>query len=157
VSRPSGAGGRTLAATLLAALLLLVGPARAQDDWRLPGLGGGAISGDDVARGITVMVVWAGWSPRCQDIVERSNQLVSQWGERSRVVLVDFQEEPAEVSEFLAGKGAQAPVYLDADGVFAKRHQVTTLPGLVVYRDGAVAYQGRLPDDPGKLLGELEP
>jgi hypothetical protein len=39
------------------------------------------------------------------------------------------------------------PVYLDRDGEFSKAHAVTTLPGLVVFRDGAVRYQGKLPPD----------
>ena len=46
-------------------------------------------------------------------------------------------------------------ITIDADGSFAKRHQVTTLPGLVVYQDGAVVYKAALPDDPDELLREL--
>jgi thiol-disulfide isomerase/thioredoxin len=130
-------------------------PLRAQETWELPGLEGGALSSGDVASGATVIVVWAGWSPRCRDVVERGNQLVERWGGRARVALVDFQEEPADVAAFVAGKGSRAPVYLDGDGSFAKQHRVTTLPGLVVYRDGAVAYQGKLPPAPDDLLGEL--
>jgi thiol-disulfide isomerase/thioredoxin len=146
-----------LAAAFVAILLALASGARGADDWRLPGLAGGSLDAGDVASGTTVMMVWAGWSPRCRDIVERSNALVSKFGGRARVVLVDFQEDPGEVSAFLAGKAAQAPVFLDVDGAFAKRHQVTTLPGLVVYRDGAVAYQGRLPDDPDRVIGDALP
>lgn len=144
-----------VAALLLASLAS--SPARAEETWRLSGLDGGSLSEADLARGTTIMVVWASWSPRCRerDIVERTNRLVERWGERARFALVDFQEEPAEVSAFLAGKKARAPVFLDADGSFSKRHQVTTLPGLVVYRDGSVAYKGALPDDPDELLGEL--
>lgn len=147
---------RRLVATAL--FLAFATTARAAEDaWRLPGLAGGALTASDVAQGSTVFVVWAGWSPRCHDIVERSNALVSKWGGRARIVLVDFQEDATEVSRFLAGKRPQAPVYLDPDGAFAKRHQVTTLPGLVVYHDGAVTYQGRLPDDVERVLGDMLP
>jgi thiol-disulfide isomerase/thioredoxin len=147
------------ATLLLAALPLLVagGASRADEAWRLPGLEGGSLGAADVAGGATVMVLFAGWSPHCREIVARSNALVQRWSDRARVVLVDFQEEPAEVSAFLAGKGARARVFLDADGTFAKRHRVTTLPGLVVYRDGAVVFQGRLPDDPDAELARLLP
>lgn len=147
--------GRVVAVAAL--LLLASGAGRAEEGWRLSGLEGGSLSEADLARGSTIVVIWASWSPRCRerDIVERTNRLVDRWGERSRFALVDFQEEPAEVSAFLAGKNPRAPVYLDADGTFSKRHQVTTLPGLVVYRDGSVAYQGALPDNPDELLGEL--
>jgi thiol-disulfide isomerase/thioredoxin len=129
------------------------GRVAAQGGWQLPGLDGGAISSGDVGEGTTVMVVWAGWSPRCRDIVDKSNAMVGSWDGRARVVMVDFQEEPAEVSAFLAGKGARAAVYLDGDGSFSKQHRVTTLPGLVVYRDGEVVYQGKLPDDPDAVIG----
>lgn len=148
--------------TVLGMLALLVAagtpqPLAAQPAWELPGLQGGSLGSGDVARGATVMVVWAGWSPRCRDIVDRANALASRWGGKARVVMVDFQEEPAEVAAFLAGKGARVPVYLDGDGSFSKQHRVTTLPGLVVYRDGAVAYQGKLPDDPDAVLADLLP
>jgi thiol-disulfide isomerase/thioredoxin len=141
----------------LAATIAVVSGARLaaqSSEWRLGGLDGGALTSADVAKGNTVMVVWAGWSPRCKDVVEKSNALVGAYSGRARVVMVDFQEEPAEVKSFLAGKGAQAPVYLDADGAFSKQHRVATLPGLVVYRDGAVAFAGRFPDDAERVVGD---
>ena len=142
-----------LGALLLAAAVVM-SPAAAQDDWRLPGLSGGALSSGDVANGTTIVVLWAGWSPRCQDIVERSNRLVGKWGGQARVALVDFQEEPGEVKAFLAGKDPQAPVYLDGDGAFAKRYALANLPGLLILRDGAVLYAGRLPDQPDGLIDD---
>jgi len=148
--------GRSRAVALGALLLIaaMVGPAAAQDEWRLPGLSGGALSSGDVASGTTIVVLWAGWSPRCQDVVERSNRLVGKWGGRARVVLVDFQEEAGEVQAFLSGKEPQAPVYLDSDGAFAKRYALANLPGLLVLRDGAVLYAGRLPDQPDGLIDD---
>ena len=152
------APGRRASALLFVLALALVtgvfaGRGAAQDGWRLDGLDGGSLDRGDVARGTTVLVVWAGWSPRCRDIVEKTNRIVERFGDRARVVMVDFQEEPAEVRAFLAGKGARAPVYLDADGSFSKQHGVANLPGLVVYRDGTVAHAGRLPDDPDGVIG----
>ena len=145
-------GGRLLASALLL-IALLTGALVAQASWELPGLRGGSLSSGDVASGTTVMVVFAGWSPHCAGIVERTNSLAGSLGGRARVVMVDFQEEPAEVSAFLEGKGAQAPVYLDRDGSFSKQHRVVTLPGMVVYRDGEVTFQGRLPRDPETVVG----
>jgi hypothetical protein len=150
LARPAGL--RPLAAALLLAAGL-AGAAVAQAAWELPGLRGGSLSSRDVASGTTVMLVFAGWSPHCSDVVERSNALAGRLGGRARVVLVDFQEEPAEVAAFLEGKGARSPVYLDADGSFSKQHRVMTLPGMVVYRDGAVTYQGKLPQDPESVVG----
>ena len=137
---------------LLLALVMAGAPATAQEEWRLPGLAGGALTSREVASGTTIVVLWAGWSPRCQDVVERTNRLVGKWGGSARVALVDFQEEAAEVQSFLAGKDPQAPVYLDADGAFAKRYALANLPGLLLLRDGAVLYSGRLPDDADRLI-----
>src|SRR5690606_15310648 len=106
------------------------------------------------AQGATVVVVWASWSPRCRDIVERVDAIAAKWSGRARIVTVDFQEEPADIERFLAGKSLAAPVYLDRDGEFSKAHAVATLPGLILFRDGQVRYQGKLPADPDSVLAD---
>lgn len=155
---PGRAGAASWVGALVGALLLvaavIAAPGLAQDEWRLPGLEGGALTSGDVAHGTTIVVLFAGWSPRCADVVERSNRIAAKWGGRARVALVDFQEEAGEVQGFLAGKGSQAPVYLDGDGAFAKRYALANLPGLLLLRDGAVLYAGRLPDQPDGLLDD---
>lgn len=148
--------GLALAATL--GVVLLLAPATAfaaAGDVRLPGLSGGQLTSADLARGPVVIVVWAGWSPRCRDIVQRVNAIQSDWGGRARVVTVNFQEEPAAIEQFLAGKKLSVPVFLDRDGEFSKSHSVTALPGLIVFRDGQVRHAGKLPADPGELLNRL--
>lgn len=141
------------------ALALLVAlattPAAAQESFRLSGLGGGALTDADLARGTTIVVVWASWSPRSRDIVSRVNPLAERWGARARVVTVNFQEDGGAIEPFLAGKELRTPVYLDREGVFAKRHKVFNLPALVVFVDGRTAYSGKLPDDPDRLLSEV--
>ena len=147
---------RWLAAALALLLLgaaLVPAPASAQGV-RLPGLQGGQLTDGDLAQGATVVVVWASWSPRGKDIVDRVNAIQSRWGSRARVVTVNFQEDRGTVEGFLAGKGLAVPVYLDADGAFSKKHAVTNLPGLLVVRDGNVAYRGKLPADPASILNE---
>lgn len=121
----------------------------------LPGLNGGALTSADLAKGTHVLVVWATWSPRCRDIVPRVNELAGKLGARARVATVNFQEEPAPIEAFLAGKSLQAPVYLDKSGDFSKAHAVTTLPGLVIYRDGEVLFQGRLDTDANAQVDSL--
>ncbi|HVS02269.1 MAG TPA: TlpA disulfide reductase family protein [Thermoanaerobaculia bacterium] len=145
--------GRWIAA--LAGLLLLLGAGAggAQNGWRLSGLDGGELREADLARGTAVVVIWAGWSPRCRGIVDQVNALAAEWGGRARVVTVNFQESPDEARGFLRGKSLRVPVFLDTDGAFSKRHHVSTLPGLLVYKDGRVAYQGKLPDDPSEVVG----
>lgn len=149
--------GLAAAAAMLAAVLLLalVAPAPAQPNVRLPGLHGGQLTGAELARGVTVVVVWASWSPRCRDIVERTNALAGRWGGRARVVAVNFQEDSSAIEAFLRDKNLAVPVFLDRDGEFSKAHAVTALPGLVVFQDGAARYQGKLPADPDATLRQI--
>lgn len=150
---------RLVAALVVLALVAGGRPATAASEvppnLRLPGLRGGDLTARDLAGGSHVLVVWASWSPRCRDMVERLQAIDERWGKRARVASVDFQEEPAAVEAFLRGKSLRIPVYLDADGAFSKSLEVTTLPGLLVVRDGKVRYQGRLPADVDSLLDEL--
>jgi len=140
------------------ALVALASPAAAAEvppGLRLPGLRGGELTSAELGRGTHVLVVWASWSPRCRDIVERLQAIDGRWGSRARVASVDFQEDAAAVEEFLRGKGLRSPVYLDREGQFSKSLEVTTLPGLVVVRDGQIRFQGRLPADVDALLDDL--
>lgn len=142
---------------LLAALaiaLLSVGSVPAQDI-RLSCLRGEALSDADLARGATIVVVWASWSPRSRDIVERVNPLAARWGGRARVLTVNFQEDRSAVDGFLAGKSLAVPVCLDADGSFSKKYNVANLPGLLVVKDGQVAYRGKLPENPDQVIADL--
>ena len=151
-----GSGWRIAGALAVAALLLVAAaPAPAQPNVRLPGLAGGQLTGAELARGATIVVVWASWSPRCRDIVERANGVAGRWGGRARVVTVNFQEDPAAVEAFLRDKQLAVPVFLDRDGEFSKAHAVTTLPGLVVFQEGAARYQGKLPADPDATLHQI--
>jgi thiol-disulfide isomerase/thioredoxin len=145
---------RLLLALVVAAVS--AGAARA-DETGLPlqGLGGGELRRADLEQGSTIVVVWASWSPKCRDIAARVNALSQRWGSLARVLTVDFQEDRGTVEAFVAQSGLKGPVYLDRDGTFAKRNAVTTLPGLLVYSGGRVAYNGRLPDDADRLLAEI--
>ncbi|MGE0641767.1 MAG: TlpA family protein disulfide reductase [Thermoanaerobaculia bacterium] len=139
---------RSLRAGVLCAVAVLAcaGLAGAQSNVSLPGLGGGSLTSRDLSSGTHVLVVWASWSPRCRDIVQRVNELSGKVS-GARVATIDFQEEAGDVEAFLSGKGLRAPVYLDRSGDFSKAHAVTTLPGLVVYRDGELKFQGHLEND----------
>lgn len=143
---------RPVAFTVLMALLAgLPGLAQAQEV-SLSCLGGSRLSETDLARGATIVVVWASWSPRSRGIAERVAPLASQWGGRARFVTVNFQEDRAAVERFLAGKGLGAPVCLDPEGAFSKKYNIATLPGLLVVKDGQVAYRGKLPDDADQVI-----
>lgn len=109
---------------------------------------------DEFAQGVIIAVVWASWSPHCRDIVPRVDRIVETWGAQAKVVLVDFQEDRGEVEAFLAGKRPKAPVFLDASGAFSKKHSVTNLPGMVIFKDGAVAFSGKLPRNPDSVISQ---
>lgn len=143
------------AALLLAPVLLPPPAATAQPrSYRLQGLESGELGPAELSQGVVIAVVWASWSPRCRDIVERTNAIAERWDDRARVLLVDFQEEPAAVKGFLEGKRSRAKVYLDRDGSFSKMNAVTNLPGLVIFKDGATGFSGKLPADPDSLIAQ---
>lgn len=147
------------ALTVLAGLAVpaVSGTVAAADDLGLQGLRGERISEADLAQGTTIFIVWASWSPHSRNIVDRVNPLVQRWSGKARVVTVNFQEERGVVDGFLAGKNLGAPVFLDADGSFSKKYAVATLPGLLIVKDGRVAYRGRLPEDPDRIIVEFLP
>lgn len=142
------------ASLVVLASLVTAAPASAQQV-RLEALGGGQLTEGELARGSAVLVVWASWSPRGKDVVQRVNAIQSGWGDRARVATINFQEDRATVQEFLSGKNLAVPVYLDTDGAFSKKYAITTLPGLLVIQDGEVAFRGRLPEDPASILSEV--
>jgi hypothetical protein len=135
--------------------LLMVGPAAFAQDVHMVSMGGDRLGDADLAKGITIVVVWATWSPRSHDIVERVRPLAGRWSSRSRFVTVDFEEDRPAIEAFLAGRSMAAPVFLDADGAFSKKYAIATLPGLLVLKEGKVVYHGKLPDDPDRLISDL--
>jgi thiol-disulfide isomerase/thioredoxin len=140
-----------VAATLLAALLLGPPPAAAQEI-HLTSLAGERLSDADLAHGTTIVVVWASWSPRSRDVVQRVQPLAGRWGAHARVLTVDFEEERPAIESFLAGKALGVPVFLDTEGTFSKKYAIATLPGLLVLKDGKSLYHGKLPEDPDSVI-----
>jgi len=142
---------------VMAVTLLVVLPfrGRTQPPVTLSCVGGERLNDADLSRGATIVVVWASWSPRSRDIVERVGPLAGRWGGRARVFTVNFQENAQAVQGFLAGRSFGAPVCLDADGAFSKKYNIATLPGLLVIKDGQVAYRGKLPEDPDRVITDL--
>lgn len=141
-------------AALLVLLSTLAFPARAQEI-HLTGLAGERLSDADLAQGTTIAVVWASWSPRSHDIVERMQPLAGRWRAQAKIVTVDFEEDRKAVEAFLAGKTLGLPVFLDTEGAFSKKYAVATLPGLLVVKEGKTLYHGKLPEDPDRLLTTL--
>jgi len=148
---------RTMSRALALALVLLAGLARfaGGQEISLSCLGGERLSESDMSRGVNIVVVWASWSPRSRDIVQRVNPIASRWKGGARVTTVNFQEERQAVEVFLKGKGLGVPVCLDPDGLFSRKYSVANLPGLLVVKDGQAVFHGKLPDDPDRVIAEL--
>ena len=143
---------QALPAILVAGLLLMPAAAGAAERVSLPGLDGGQLTSADLEGGNVILVVWASWSPRCRDVVPRINALVRTWSPKARVATVVFQEDAAAVRQFLAGKNLSAPVYLDSSGSFSKKHAITTLPGLLIFKSGQADFRGKLPVNPDPVI-----
>jgi thiol-disulfide isomerase/thioredoxin len=144
--------------SIVAALIagfLLGSPVTFAQKIQLIGLAGERLSDAEIAHGAIIVVVWASWSPRSRDVVERVKRLAGCWGQEARVVTVNFEEERPAIEAFLAGKEIGVPVFLDADGIFSRKYAIATLPGLLVLKEGKSVYHGKLPDDPDRLLADL--
>jgi thiol-disulfide isomerase/thioredoxin len=142
-----------LAGLMAVPLARVLGGGRlAAQELHLSGLAGETLDDSDLAHGTFIIVAWASWSPRSRDMVAKVKPLASHWSGRARVVTLDFEEERPAVVAFLAGKDLGVPVFLDADGLFSKKYAIATLPGLLVVKDGKVAYRGKLPDDPDPII-----
>jgi len=148
---------KTTSRAFVLGLLVLAGWARvsAAQEINLSCLGGEHLSEADMSRGVNIVVVWASWSPRSRDIVQRVNPIASRWKGSARVSTVNFQEDRPAVEGFLGGKSLGAPVCLDPDGLFSHKYNVANLPGLLVVKDGQVLYHGKLPDDPYRAIAEF--
>ena len=154
--RPSARLGVTALLLGLAALAGFHGFSGAQEaSVSLACLGGARLNESDLSRGTTIVVVWASWSPRSRDIVERVQPLAGRWGERARVLTINFQEDQRAVDGFLNGRNMGAPICMDPDGAFSRKYNVATLPGLLVVKDGQVAYRGKLPADADRVIADL--
>ncbi|MDP9120557.1 MAG: redoxin family protein [Acidobacteriota bacterium] len=137
---------------LLLGIGFLAGNGAAAAAQELRGLAGERLGEAELAQGTVVVVVWASWSPRSHDIVASVNSIAQRWSGRVRVLSVNFQEDVKVARDFLAGKSFAVPVFMDTDGIFSKRYRIAALPGLLILKNGEVAYQGRLPEDPDPVI-----
>lgn len=150
---------RRLATALLALLALAPSPTLANDPPALIDLDGRPMV-EGLDRGDVIVVLWASWSPRCRDIALRLEPLIERWSPRAKVISIAFQEDPETVRRFLEQRssGPEATeriaqkTRIDTRGAFSKGHGLSTLPSLLVLRDGRPAFRGQLPTDPHSVI-----
>jgi len=143
-----------LALLILTAVMLPTGGHAQGRPFKLEGLQGGTLGPADFAQGVVIAVVWASWSPHCRNIVSQVDAIAATWGSQAKVIMVNFQEDRAEAEAFLSGGRPKAPVFLDQSGAFSKAHSVTNLPGLVIFKDGAAAFSGKLSRNPDSIISQ---
>src|SRR5947207_15784825 len=80
----------TILVTAMTLLVVLPFRGGTQPPVSLTCVGGERLNEADLARGSTIVVVWASWSPRSRNIVERVGPLAGRWGSQARVVTVNF-------------------------------------------------------------------
>ena len=153
-NRRSGILISVLALLLLTAVLVPASGHAQARPFTLEGLRGGALGPADFAQGVVIVVVWASWSPHCRNIVPQVDAIVATGGSQAKVIMVNFQEDRVDAEAFLAGGRPAAAVYLDQSGAFSKAHSVTNLPGLVIFKDGAIAFSGKLSRDPDSIISQ---
>ncbi len=144
--------GRRSGLLALAFLLLALPVPLLAEEITMPGLDGGKLSESDLQNGDSILIVWATWSPHCRDIVSRANAVAGAWAGKAKVQTIVFQEQPGAVRSFLAGTKLSPSTYIDASGAFSKKHAVTTLPGLLIFKNGKLTFSGKLPSDPTALI-----
>ena len=143
-----------LTAALLILLLLPANVGAQGRPFQLEGLSGGSLTPADFDQGVVIVVVWASWSPHCRNIDSRVAAIAQRWGSQAEIVMVNFQEDRSDVEAFLGGKSSPVPVYLDTTGAFSKQYSVTNLPGLLIFKDGTVAFSGKLSRDPDSIISQ---
>jgi hypothetical protein len=145
---------RPLLLAIAALLTLGAAAGAAAQEFHLTGMAGERLADADMAKGVTIVIVWASWSPRSHDLVERVKPLAVRWGSQAHMLTVDFEEDRKAIQLFLVGKQLPLPVFLDSDGAFSKKYAVATLPGLLIIKDGTVAYRGKLTDDADRIIAD---
>lgn len=151
------ARGIALFVAVIFAVLVLPAAQGEESGLRLTGLDGGELLESELEAGDTIVIFWASWSPRCRDIKQRVEGISRRWKGQARVLTVNFQEEPDEIRNFIGAPTAGFPVFLDSRGSFAKKHSITTLPSLLIYRDGSQVHRGLLPADVDAVIRQWLP
>lgn len=121
----------------------------------LAAFSGAPLTQAELGQGTKVLVFFTTWSPHCKDVFSRIGALEQRWGSRSEIIAVNFQEDRDAVSAFLGNRPPRTRTVMDVDGALAKKHGITTLPALLVLRNGEVLFSGKLPADPDSVLSRL--
>lgn len=142
------------AVALLASLLVMAGPARAdavlfEFDWQPPAFtavdaDGASFTYPNDLGGATIVLFWATWCPFCGALMPHLQSILDEYGDDVQVIALNFREDQ-DPAEFLARFGYQFRLFPEADTV-AEAWDVKGTPGLfladangrVVFSKGAI-------------------
>jgi thiol-disulfide isomerase/thioredoxin len=93
-------------------------------------------------RGRPVVInFWASWCPPCKQEMPYFKRLQATYGDRVRVITVDWNEDPANAVGFLREQHLQLPVVSDRQSKIYAAYSLTEVPDtLVLDAAGNVTY-----------------
>jgi thiol-disulfide isomerase/thioredoxin len=136
-----------LRASLLAALMLGAGSARANADIEgrpqpsCPALAGPTIA-SQLAGQVVVVDFWASWCPPCRKLMPFLNELYGEHRSGGlRVVAVNIDTEIEQAQAHLRRVPVEYPIVFDPDGACPTAFALPAMPSTyVIDRDGIVRY-----------------
>jgi thiol-disulfide isomerase/thioredoxin len=88
-------------------------------------------------RGTPVVVnFWASWCPPCTDEMPYFERLKSEYGDRVRVLTVDWNEDPAVAEAYLKSQHIDLPVVSDRQSRIYTAYSLSEVPDTVVLDAG---------------------
>lgn len=161
-----GRNPRRLAATLVAAALIVVGAACGGDDGagseglpalELPRLGEGDPLALDTIAGPAVVNLWATWCAPCRRELPDFQEVHEQRGDEVRFVGVNIGDRAGPASAFLDEVDVTFENYLDFEGRLSEELRTATMPVTVITdRDGDIAVVHAGPMDVDQLTDQIE-
>lgn len=127
-------------------------------EFSLADTGGTMVSLRELRGKVVLINVWATWCPPCRAEMPAIQAVYEQYRDQGFVVLaVNFREDPAAVTTYLAEQGLTFPALLDYDGAVGAAYQARALPAsFFVDRRGVIrtVYHGPMPR--GVIAGTVE-
>lgn len=103
-------------------------------------LGGGELTLSDYEGKVILLNFWATWCGPCVNEMPAFPRLLEKYGDDLAIIAVDLQEDSETVADFIAEKGYDFPVVLDADGAIGSLYPTDGIPYTVVIApDGTIS------------------
>ena len=118
-------------------------------------LGGGELTLSDYEGKVILLNFWATWCGPCVGEMPAFPQLLEKYGDDLAVIAVDLQEDSRTVADFIADKGYDFPVVLDADGTIGALYPTDGIPYTVIIApDGTISDTSLGADGADKMVAE---